>query len=166
MEQWTRILSDTAHTLMGQPGSSSEFWIAAVVALIGIAWVLGKVGNLLDMDNLGSGSAWVAMLGGLTVLFAALVAAQIYLPDHFPKNSRSQALLISSLVISVALVVPLLMAYLRSRYLATLVTWLVGLAAGFALVMMVTTAFDAMASGERSFERGKAHNADVERLIK
>lgn len=166
MEHWHKLFMDTVDTLLNHPGAPHQFWVTIVVLLLGMSWVMGKVGNLLDVPNLGMMSTGMASLAGLGVMLAAMVAAQVYAPQYFGRDMRVQSLIIASLAASVVLVVPLLMAYLRARYMPMLLAWMLGLATAFVLIMLVNTAYAAMATGERSFEKGRAHNEDVEKLIR
>lgn len=166
MNQWISGAQRMVDMLLGHPGSAFQYWLLAVLSAITILVMLARVGGLLGISNTGIFYALAVGVVGVGVMVAGMVAVQFYLPADVAPRGSLWPLAVVAVAVSFVIVAPLMCILQRARYLASLATWLLSLAAAAALIFLVSAVFDAVKSGGRDAQRSTDWKNEVEQFSK
>ena len=136
------------------------------VAVLACAWIFLKVGNLMNLPNVGLFTSLVYVGLGLVVVLIALAAAKIYLA---PLNQQAgDAIFLTGIfaLVSVAVVAPLINMFINGKYLGTLIAWTLGVATAVVAVALLSNIFRLIQDEERVFDRGLQHNKATQEMLK
>ena len=164
MKEWTNAFEQLAYMLMGHPETRLESVAVLVASALVLCFVLIKAGAAFGIPNTGMLYALVVGGLGLAIVMASMIAARLYLPLWKTESLRVWILVGAGLIVSLLLVIPLMCAIQRAKYLAATLTWFASLAAVALAILVVSLAFDAVAAGSRSAERGTERTRQVERF--
>ena len=164
--QWKPQVLNMLRFCLDNPSNNLQLWVTGVLAFLACWWALQRLSNALDLSNLNGGTLLLAVVMGLGITLLAMTGAKMYLSEHFKHLGPTWSLTVVAAVAGLLLVAPLLTVSTTRNYFGSLLAWLVSLAATAAMVLLVSTAFDMVGSGKKSFDRGKSHNRDVEQLLK
>jgi hypothetical protein len=152
MDQWINTFFKILNGLFFKPASMLELYIGAALAIVIGMLVLSKVATAFGANAGEFGRALVALPLALVVLFAGMVAARLYLAPAL--SDAPWVVPAVGVVVSLALVMPLLCAFLKMNYIGSLITWVVTFGAMMAIVYVCSIASDTFFSMKGS--AGKA----------
>jgi hypothetical protein len=161
MDKLQATALDIMNLALNYPPSQTEKWIVCAIAVTIFAWLFSRVGDKLDLPNLGGLHGFVIPLLGLAGLIVATAAAKVYLYAEFRSLGPLVFVIVAAVLASAVVVVPLINLYTGGNYVGTLASWFISLGAAIGLVLLVSTGFDAARTGKVSFERGAARNAET-----
>jgi hypothetical protein len=148
------------------PVNPFEKWTAAALAILACAWVFLKVGDRLDLPNVGVITSFIYTGLGVTIVFAAMGAARIFLPDFQKQFGDILFYSAVAVIVSVAVVVPLINMFINGKYLGTLASWSIGVVTALVAVALLSNIFAYIHGGERVFDRGRQHNETTKEMLK
>lgn len=148
------------------PASDVERWGVGIAALLVGAWVFLKVGDKLDLPNVGLVSAFVFTGVGIAACIVGLVLGKHFLPDLYRQFGDMYFYIATGLLLSLAVIVPIMNAVIQGKYLGTLAAWAIAVAAVWGIVLMATAGIDAVKGGGRVFDRGRAHNDATKQFLR
>lgn len=156
---------EVVHYLLFQPVNDGQFWTAAGVGFVMLAWVFGRTGERMDVPNVEGFAGLVASALATVVMLAGSTAIAVFVLPFLKIPLNLIVVLVSMALSSVVLVVPAIMFWTQSRYTNTLVTWFIALLCGLMIVFAVDMGFRAANGGKKQFERGREHNRAVQDVI-
>ena len=166
MNAWMEALGELVKTLLGDPGSNSEWWAASILGVLTLLFVLGRAGSAFGIPNTGVWHSLLSAVLGVALVLAIMVACMLYLPLWDTAEWRVWILVGAGLLASFVLVIPLMCLLQRTGYIAALLAWFSSVAAMAVVILLVGIAFDATASGSRSADKGAARKQQIEDLAK
>lgn len=165
MNEWLDSLDQIFTFLLGNPATGGEKVTLIALSLVAMLWVLTKAGAAFGIPNTGLYYSIVTGGLGIALVLAGMAAAKTYLPLWNEPAARVWILVGTGVLVSLVIVVPLMCAFQRAGYLAALPTWLLGLGAAAAVILLVGAGFDAVASGAKSARQGASHKGDIQRIL-
>ena len=166
MEQIRLQLIPLLDMVLQHPDTPSHRWLVGVVALLVGAWVFLKVCDKMDLPNVGIVTGFIYASLGAVVTLLAMSAGKVYLAQYLKQFGPVAFYSVVAVVASLVIFVPLLNTFIKGKYLGTLLSWSLGVAAGMAMVLVMNTALDMVKSGERVFQRGQEHNETTKQAIR
>jgi hypothetical protein len=163
---WLGQINQIVNMFLGNPAAPWMRWVLIVLGVLTLVAVLGKVGEAFRIPNISTVYSLTAAVVGIGLTLAVLTAAALYLPAWKDAAIQRWMLIGVPVVVSVIVVVPLMCMLQRANFMASLVTWAIGVAAMAAVVLLVGAIFKAFLSGDRDFNRGKLRKQEIEQLIK
>lgn len=165
MNDWMTSAEQVGRLLLGNPGSAVQLGVLLVLGVLTLLFVLGKAGSAFGISNTSFWHSLVVGVLGIVLVVVAMVAVKLYVPLWETASLRVWLLVGAGVIVSLALIVPLMCMLQKAGYFAALFTWLVSVAAAALVIAMVGAAFNAVSSGKRSAEQGREHKKQVESLL-
>jgi len=165
MNQWIAHLQAVLELALGHPGSNLEMWVLIVCAFAMMWGVVGKVGDLLGIDNTEPARTFIVTLVGILLSLLALAAVRIYLPAWNNPSFQRWVLIGVPVAVGLLLVAPFMGLFQKAGYIAAVLTWALSVAGAVLVVWLVSALFEGFASGSRDAGKGKAHKQQLEQMI-
>jgi len=160
MERWIHGLLNVVDSLLKHPGTPLEKWSLIIPGCLFFLWVYARTGSALGIPNPGGFRGVFTAVLGLALVLAAMTAVSLY----FPKASLWLWVGVPVFV-SLIGVMPLACLIQRAGFMAVFMTWLIGVAALAALMLLISAGFDAFSSGCGQAEKSKVHKQEIEQFI-
>ncbi len=166
MEQLRNLSLQILDVVLQSPATPEHRWILAALAVIVSAFVFNKVCERLDLPNIGMFNGVLLTGLGFGLIVVGMAAGSIYLPDLKAQFGEMAFYGAVTAVVSVAVIVPLINMYIHGKFVGTLAAWSINLLTAILFISFSGVVLDAVKAGERTFERGRAHNEATKQLIK
>lgn len=152
--------------LLQGPTSHTERWISAVAAVAVLAWVFLKVGDRMDLPNVGIPTSFLYTGLGAALVIVGMAAAHIYLPGLHKQLGDLVFYTAIAVAISAAVVTPVINTFINGTYLGTLSAWLIGVVSALVAIAFLVNVYAFIDGGGRALKRGSEHNEATKQLLK
>lgn len=166
MEQIKNEAMHIARFLLQNPQSPTEQNISAVVAVLVCAWIFLKVGDRMDMPNVGILTAFVYTGLGLAAVIFGIAAGHIYLVKWYQQLGPMLFDISLAVLISLAVVVPIINNFTNGKYMGTLAAWAISTISALAAVAFLVNIYAFIDSGGRALQRGAQHNEATKQMLR
>jgi len=161
IDQWVSALGDVVNMLLGTPGSDVEKYVIAGVTFLVMVLVLARAGTAFGIANADVFHSLMTTLLGVLLIVISIAAAKIYCPEWSNPNWHIWVIVGSAVLVSVFIVVPLMCLFQKTGFIPALLTWLIGVGAAAAIIVMVGAGFDMASAGQREAGKEQQHKSEM-----
>jgi hypothetical protein len=166
MDKWLIAVDKMLGAFLGNPATVHEKWFVAGVGFLGLVWILRGAGSVFGVSKTTFYHAFVIGAIGVLLILVAAVAVSFYLPAWNEYIAwRGWMLAGSTAVVILILIVPLMMIFQKAGYLAGVFTWMAGIAAAAAIIVLFGSVVSGFASGSQGAGKGLGHNKEIENVL-
>ncbi len=152
--------------LLQNPPTPTQQWISGVVAVLVCAWLFLKIGDRMDLPNVGIFSSFAYTALGLAAVVLGVAAGHVYLAKWYQQLGPVVFDVAAAVALSLAVVVPLINMVINGKYMGTLTAWLVSVAGAIVATVLLINIYAFVDSGGQALQRGAQHNTETKKMLK
>lgn len=166
MIAWKNEVIGILKTVTANPASNIEMVFIILIALILAFFAITKTSKALKFAMADTGRIIAVMAFSITVALLAAVLANIYILPYVKLESAGIIVPVSAaLLVLLATAIPLACLLLKSGYLQTLLTMVIGFAGMAVAVFLVRGISGALSHGKTDFDKTMRRKSGIEQVI-
>jgi len=167
MTTWTSEINAMIRAAMGNPGSTLELAVLALLSLIACTVIVMLGSKFTRMGVVEVNRSVLTVLIGCAVALAAAVAARLYVEPQMESSELARFVAPAAAVLAVlVIVVPLLCLLQKGNYFKALPPVILGILAGALIVILVGAWFGAAKSGSKRLDKTRKRKQEIENFIR
>lgn len=153
------------HYLLGASSSEQQQAILLAVGLLSGLFIFSRVSAAANVSHNGVSLTLLVYLVGLAALFTGVLLLDEYVIGEWLAVRRMTGVFLSTIVVSLLIVVPLICMVQQCRYAAGTYVWFIALFVMVFTMIIARSGLDVMASGGENASKMQKRNAEVQELF-
>ena len=166
MDQIISEAFNILNIILQTPSSHAERWITAVIAVLVLAFVFLRVGDRMELPNVGVPTSFLYTGVGAALMIIGMAASHVYLPQIQKQLGDLVFYVAAAVVISAVVVVPLINTFINGKYLGTLGAWMISTVSALVAIAFLVNVYAFIDGGGRALQRGAEHNEATKQVLK
>lgn len=152
--------------LLQNPQTSTERWISGAIAILVCAWVFLKVGDRMDLPNVGIMTSFVYTGLGIAAVLFGIAAGHIYLAKWYHQFGPMIFDVAVAVILSFAVVVPAINTFINGKYVGTFAAWSISVISALVAIAFLINVYAFIDSGGKALQRGADHNNQTKQMLR
>lgn len=153
------------HFLLGAPASEQQQAILLAVGLFSGLFIFSRMSAAVNVSHTGAGLTLLVYVLGITLLYAGILFLDDYVMGKWLSLGRMTGVIVSTVIVSLVFVVPLICVLQKCRYTAGAYTWFVALCAMVFTMVIAQTGLEMVESGGKNATKVQKRTAEVQEFI-
>ena len=166
MNTWILECKKIIRFALGNPSSSVEFIVLAILAAFVFVVIMIKVGDALDIPVPDTKRSIAVLMIGTVGILLVLTAVNFYLMPHITTTGLRACAWIASIIVALlAIAGPAICLIQRASYLSGLSSILLSIGASVIVLLLVRAGFRAVRVGDKGLETTRGRTEIVNEFL-
>lgn len=154
------------HTATFEPADGMNTLLVYIAAIFACGLVLYLMGLLFDMANPSVGAGLMMAFIGVGLMFGIAAVVHVQFGEQLKgRLSEKEITVITSLLVSLVLVIPMIRSLWRGRYLGSAISWTAAVTSMMGACLAINYLVAVMDSGSKIAKKSRARSLEHERLL-
>jgi hypothetical protein len=158
-------IQDTLDLLLGHPPTPLQKYFLLGLGLLVVYLVFERMNRTFDPRRSDPAKALAMVALGGAVMVFSVAAARLYLLPHVGDNLRVAVLLLSPVVGSLAITVPVMCLVQKASFVSASISWFVSVIVTVMFLVIARVGLEAATTGKGSLKSTKERTQEVQRFL-